>query len=120
MSFFGYQVVKFLLRNQIVQIQICTLNHLLKNCVISKLSKIFSNLSEVFKSYKSSLLTVEGNENLVYFISALIVRRTSGHHVDELRELNLPTTVLVELSNHLIDSLSLGLNTERVDSNFEF
>jgi hypothetical protein len=56
----------------------------------------------------------------VDLISGFVVRSTGGHHVEEFTELDLSTAVLVELSDHLIDSLSLGLDTERVDGNFEF
>lgn len=53
-------------------------------------------------------------------LSGLIISGASSHHVEELREFDLSTAVLVELSNHLIDSLGLGLNTEGVDGDFEF
>ena len=53
-------------------------------------------------------------------VAGLVVRRTGSHHVEELRELDLSATVFVEFSNHLIDSLSLGLDTEGVDGNFQF
>ena len=54
------------------------------------------------------------------FISGLVVRGTGGHHVEELRELDLSAAVFIELSDHLIDSLGLGFDTERVDGDFQF
>ena len=54
------------------------------------------------------------------FFSALVVGGAGGHHVEELGELDLSAAVLVELGDHLIDSLSLGLNTEGVDGNLKF
>jgi hypothetical protein len=65
-------------------------------------------------------LRVEGNENFVDLVSGLVVARTGGHHVEELGELDLSAAVLVELSDHLIDGLSFGFDTERVDGDFEF
>ena len=50
-------------------------------------------------------------------IAGLIVRGTSSHHIEGLRELNLSATIFVELSDHLIDSLGLSFDTERVDGN---
>ena len=45
-------------------------------------------------------------------VAGLVVRGTGGHHVEELRELDLSAAVLVELGDHLIHGLGLGLNTE--------
>jgi hypothetical protein len=56
----------------------------------------------------------------VDLVSGLVVARTGGHHVEELGELDLSAAVLVELSDHLIDGLSFGFDTERVDGDFEF
>jgi hypothetical protein len=65
-------------------------------------------------------LGVEGDEDLVHLLSGLIVRWPAGHHLEELVELNLSTAVLVQLGDHLVDCLGLGLNTERVNGNLEF
>jgi hypothetical protein len=65
-------------------------------------------------------LTVEGDEDLVDFVAGLVICGTSGHHVEELGELDLSATVLVEFGNHLIDCLSLGLDAEGVDGDLEF
>lgn len=40
--------------------------------------------------------------------------------MEELGELDLSTSILIKLGNHLIDSLSLCLNPQRVNGNFEF
>ena len=63
---------------------------------------------------------VEGDEDLVDFFPALVVGGPCGHHIEELVELDLSTAVLVQLSNHLVDCLGLGLNTESVDGSLEF
>jgi len=120
MSLLGNEVVEFFLRNQIIQIEISSLNHLLQNGIVSQFSEILGDLSEIFQGNKSSFLTVEGNEDFVDFISALVVGRTSGHHVNEFREFDLSATVLIEFSDHLINSLGFSFNTERIDGNFEF
>jgi len=65
-------------------------------------------------------LDVIGNEDLVNLFSGFIVRRSGDHHGEELREIDLSTAVLVDLSDHLVNGLGLGLNTERIDGNFEF
>ncbi len=53
-------------------------------------------------------------------LSGFVVGRASSHHVEELRELDLSTAVSVQLGDHLVDCLGLGLNTEGVDGNLEF
>jgi hypothetical protein len=56
----------------------------------------------------------------VDFVSGLVVGGAGGHHVEELGELDLSAAVLVELGDHLIDGLGLGLDTEGVDGDLEF
>lgn len=56
----------------------------------------------------------------MHLSSSLVVRRSGCHHVEEFRELDLSAAVLVELGNHLIDSLGLGFDTEGIDGDFEF
>ena len=59
----------------------------------------------------TSLLGVEGDKDFVNLVSALVIRGTGGHHVEEFWEFDLSTAILVEFSDHLINSLSLSLNT---------
>lgn len=68
----------------------------------------------------TGLLAVEGDEDLVDLISALVVGGTGGHHIEEFGELDLSTAVGVEFSDHLVDCLGLGLNAEGIDGDFEF
>ena len=68
----------------------------------------------------TGLLAVEGDEHFVDLISWFVVAGSGGHHVEELGEFDLSTSIWVKLSDHLIDSLGLGLDTERIDGNFEF
>ena len=54
------------------------------------------------------------------FGSGLVVAGTSGHHVEEFGEFDLPAAVLVEFGDHLIDCLGLGLDSEGIDGDLEF
>ena len=65
-------------------------------------------------------MDVVGDEDLVDFVSGFIVGGSGDHHGDEFGEINLTTAVLVDLSDHLVDCLGLGLNTEGVNGDFEF
>jgi hypothetical protein len=127
MSFLGNEGIEFLFGNNTVLVKIGSLDHFLKDIIVSEFTEILGDLSEILEgdeacviSKSTSLLCVKSDEDFVNFVSGLVVRRTSGHHIKELRELNLSAAILIELSDHLIDSLGLGFDTEGVDGNFEF
>ena len=65
-------------------------------------------------------MDVEGDEDLVDLIAGFVVGGSGGHHVEEFLEFDLSAAVLVELGDHLVDYLSLGLDSERVDGDLEF
>lgn len=73
MSLFGDKVVELFLRNHSISIGIGSVDHILKDSVISKLSQILSNFAEVFKGDIAGLLRIEGDENLMNFFSEFIV-----------------------------------------------
>ena len=56
----------------------------------------------------------------MHLLSGFVVGGPGGHHVEKLLELDLAAAVLVELCDHLVNGLGLGLDTERVDGHFEF
>ena len=127
MSFLGNEGIEFLFGDNTVLVKIGSLDHFLEDSVVSEFTEIFGNFSEVLEgdeacvnSTSTSLLTVESDENFVNLVSGFVVRGTSSHHVEEFRELDLAAAILIELSNHLINGLGLGFDTEGVDSNFEF
>lgn len=115
----GDQVVKFLLGNDAISVGVGTIDHVLQDGVIGELSEILGHLPKVLECDEPSLLGIEGNEDLVDLIPGFVVRGSGGHHVEELGEFDLSTSVLVQLSDHLIDSLCLGLNSKRVNGNLE-
>ena len=53
-------------------------------------------------------------------VSGFIVGGTGSHHVEEFWEFDLSTSVFVEFSDHLIDGLGFGFDSERIDGDFEF
>lgn len=59
------------------------------------------------------LLIIEQNEHLVDVLTALIFGGLGGHHGKELLEVDLSASILVEVSDHLIDGGVLGFDTER-------
>jgi len=119
MGLLGDEVIELLLGNHTIAVSVTALDHLLKDCVVSKLSQILGHLSEFLKSNEAGLLDVEGDEHLVYLVASFVVGGTGGHHVEELGELDLSAAVLVELGDHLVDRLGLGLDSEGVDGNLE-
>jgi hypothetical protein len=116
----GDEIVELFFRNDSILVSVSSFDHLLKNVIVCELSEVLSHLTEVLKGNEACFLWVEGNEDLVDLVSALVVGRSGSHHVKELVELNLSAAVLIEFGNHLIDSLRLCLDSEGVDSDFEF
>ena len=72
------------------------------------------------QSNSTCLLVIESDENLVNFFSWLVAGGSGGHHFEEFIEFDQTTAVLIEFSDHLIDSLGLGFDTEWVNGDFEF
>jgi hypothetical protein len=66
------------------------------------------------------LLWVKSDEDFVDLLSGLVSGWSGGHHLEKLIEFDQTTSVLVELSNHLIDGLGFSFNTEGVDGDLEF
>lgn len=56
----------------------------------------------------------------MHFFPEFVVGGTGGHHREELSEIDLSAAVLVDLGDHLVDCLGLGLNSQGVDGHFEF
>ena len=56
MGLLGDKGVELLFRNNTVKVKISTLDHLLEHIVVSELSKILSDLSEVLKSNESFVI----------------------------------------------------------------
>jgi hypothetical protein len=120
MRLLGDQVVELLLGDNSVAVSVGPLDHLLKDAIVSQLSQVLSHLPEVLQRNEAGLLRIEGNEHLMHLVSGFVVRGTSGHHVEELVELDLPAPVLVQLSDHLVHCLRLSLNSQRVDRCLQF
>jgi hypothetical protein len=120
MSLLGDEVVELFFGDNAVSISVSPVDHVLQDCIVSQFSEVLGHFSELLQSDKASLLYVEGDKDLVNFLSAFVVSRSGGHHGEELIEVDLSTAVLVDLSYHLVDSLGLGLDAECVNGNFEF
>lgn len=52
-------------------------------------------------------------------LAGFVVGGTRGHHVEELGELDLSAAVTVQLGDHLVDCLRLGLDAEGVDGGLQ-
>jgi len=53
MGFLGDEVVEFLLRDNSVVVKVSSLNHFLQSVVVSQLSEVFSDFSQILKSDES-------------------------------------------------------------------
>ena len=116
----GEEVVELIFGDETVLVEICSFDHFQKFVIVVKFSEFFGDFSEILEGDVSGSLGVEGDEDFVDFVSAFVGGWSGGHHIEEFVKFDLSATVFIELSNHGIDSLSLGLDTQGVDCGFEF
>ena len=127
MCLFGDNVVKLFLRNKAVCINVSSLNHRLQNEIVSEFAQILGNLPQILegnKTYGTSSNTcifgIVSNKYLVNILSRFVFSGPGGHHSHKLVKINHSTSILINLSNHLIDSLSFGFNSKCIDGLLEF
>jgi hypothetical protein len=58
MSLLGDKVVELLFGHNTVSVSVGSLNHLLESIVVSQLSQIFGNFSEIFKSNETCIVSL--------------------------------------------------------------
>ena len=120
MSLLGDEVVELLFGDDTITVGICSLDHFLEDIIVGEFSQILGNLAEILQGDEACFLGIEGDEDLMDLISGFVVGRTGCHHVEKFGEFDLSTAIGVEFSDHLIDGLGFGFNTEGVDGDFEF
>lgn len=118
--FFRQNVVKLILGNQSIVVSISSLNHLLKHHVILKLSQCFGHMSQFFNANIATFGCVESDENFMDLFSWFVFRWPCGHHSVEFVKFQHSAAIFVDFSDHLPNSLSSSLNTQRSDIILEF
>ena len=73
MGLLGDEVVKLLFRDDTISISVSPLDHLLKDGIVGEFSEVLGHLSQVLECDESSLLGVEGDEDLMDLVACFVV-----------------------------------------------
>ena len=111
---------ELLLRDLAITITISLLDHLVDLVVGHVLSELLGDTLEVSERDLACLIIIEESEGLDHLISWVSLRHLGGHHVEELVVVDDTAAVLVDILNHLLDLLSLGLETKGSHGDLEF
>jgi hypothetical protein len=104
----------------VVVVAVSLVNHLLDFFVSHVLTKLLSDTLEVLEGDLAVLLIVEQTESLEHLLAGVTLGHLLGHHVEEFGEVDDTGTVLVDVGDHLLDLLTLGLKTEGAHGDLEF
>jgi len=118
-SLFGHDVVEIIRGNCRVSVGVGTVNHLLQLLVRHSFAKLAGDASEVADRDGTCAIVVEETEHLVDILAGVTIAHARSHHIEELLEVDVIVFVLVKVGDHLVDSLVLGLEAERLHSGTE-
>ena len=98
----GEDVVELLFRDEAILVEVGSLDHQVEEGVVNELSQLLGSSLEVLGADVAGLLVVEGNEDLVDLLSGLVLVGGGGHQGEELLEVDGSSSVLVDLSDHVV------------------
>jgi len=115
----GHDGVELLGADLAVLVCVRPLDHFQELRVAHGLSKLLGDPLEVAEGDVTGLVVVEEVEDLLDVLAGVLVAHFGGHHIEELFEINFSAPILVDVSNHLVNSLVLGLEPEALHGGFE-
>jgi hypothetical protein len=68
----------------------------------------------------ASVIVIEKAESLHHFFAGVSLGHLLGHHLGELVVLNDTGAILIDVGDHLLDFLTLGLESKGAHGNLEF
>jgi hypothetical protein len=104
----------------VVVITVSLVNHFLDFFVGHVLTELLGHTLEVLKGDFAVLLVVEEAECLEHLLARVTFSHLLGHHIEELREVNDTGAILVDVGDHFLDLLALGLETKGAHGNLKF
>merc|ERR1719498_247212 len=111
---------KFLFVHFTVTIAICFIDHLLQLLICHALSQLLSDTLQILEGNLSCLIIIEKAEGLQDLILWIPVEDLVCHHLEELFVFNGPATVVINIGNHLLNLLLLGLETQGAHGHLKF
>ena len=107
----GEDVVELFLGDESILVEVGPLDHEVEEGVVHELSQLLGGPLEVLGGDVAGLLVVEGHEHLVDLLTGLILVGRGCHQCEELFEIDGSSTILINLSNHVVDCGSSHLKS---------
>merc|ERR1711976_381614 len=95
-----------------ITITVGLVNHLLELLIGHVLAELLCDTLEVLEGDLASLIVVEETEHLDDLLAGVAVTHASGHHVEELVEVDGAGAVFVDVVDHATDLVLLGVEAE--------
>ena len=111
-SLLGHDVVEVVHGDGVILVGVGSVDHLLQLLVGHGLAELSGDTTEITESDGAGAIVIEKSENFGDVLAGVFVTHAGGHHIEELFKINVTTLVLVEVSDHLVDSLVLCLEAE--------
>merc|ERR1719265_2556765 len=102
-----------------IAIAVSLVDHFLKLLVSHALAKLLGNTLQVLERNLSCFVIVEQTERLQDLILGIAIQDFVGHHLKELLVFNGPTSIIVDIGDHLLDLFFLRLEPEGAHRNLE-
>lgn len=113
-------VIELLLGDQPIVVGVRPFDHLLQFGLVDRFPQLLGDPSEILYGYESGLLIVKKVEDFADVFPGVLVGYPCGHQLQELLKVDLPTPIGVQIGDHLIYCLILGLEAQRGHSSLEF
>merc|ERR1719387_846554 len=110
---------KLLLIYLAIAIAVCLIDHLLELLVCHSLAEFLRNSLQILERDLPSLVVIEEPERLQNFVLRVAVQNLVRHHLQKLLVLDRAAAIVVNVRDHLLDLLLLGLETERTHGDLE-
>mmetsp|Transcript_14116 Transcript_14116/g.27867 ORF Transcript_14116/g.27867 Transcript_14116/m.27867 type:complete len:205 (-) Transcript_14116:16-630(-) len=110
---------ELLLAHLAVTITISLIDHLLELLIRHVLAKLLGHALQVLERDLPGLVVVEEAEGLDDLLHRVALGHLGRHHLEELVEVDGARPVRVDVRNHLLDLLLLGLEAEGAHGNLE-
>mmetsp|Transcript_98653 Transcript_98653/g.255041 ORF Transcript_98653/g.255041 Transcript_98653/m.255041 type:complete len:247 (+) Transcript_98653:90-830(+) len=95
-----------------ITIPVCLVNHLLQLLISHAFAKLLGNALQVLEGDLAGLVVVEEAEGLQDFVLGITVEDLVRHHLQELLVADGAAAIIIDIRDHLLDLLLLGLEAQ--------
>merc|ERR1712147_391294 len=88
-----------------IAITVGLVDHVLELLIVDVLTELLSNTGKVAEGDLVGVVVVEQLEHLLDVLTSVLLAHLGGHHVEELSELDGAVSVVVDVSDHLLELL---------------